>query len=59
MNQDIVENYVRKLRMIRFGEITEGMARFVKSRPEYEEAKRIDKERRHWDLYDYMDKFCK
>ena len=59
MDNKLIENYVRKLRMIRFGEITEGMARFDKTLPEYRIAYNIDQHNKHDQLYKYLDKFCK
>ena len=57
MNAKLVENYARKLRMIAFGEITEGMARFDKDSEEYKEALKVREQRRQTDLYEYFDKY--
>jgi len=59
MNKAIVENYLRKLRMIRFGEITETMARFDKNSQEYRVAVNIDRKARTGQISNYLDKFYK
>ena len=57
MDKDLVENYLRKMRMIRFNEITEGMARFDKTRIEYKVAENIDRNRRQNQISEFLDKF--